>query len=54
MSQPTSEPARPRMTVAMKPIGSRPGIRSRPRKPATIPRMMAPMMPPMVLVLSQR
>src|ERR671929_164022 len=44
MKNPTSAPARPRRTVAKKPIGSRPGISSRPRNPATMPRMIAPIM----------
>src|ERR687886_274160 len=44
MNQPTNAPARPSRTVAKKPIGSRPGMSRRPRNPATMPRMMAPIM----------
>src|SRR3954452_20866030 len=44
MKKPTRAPARPRSTVAKKPIGSRPGMSRRPRNPATMPRMIAPIM----------
>src|SRR3954454_13750745 len=44
MKKPTSAPARPSSTVAKNPMGSRPGMSSRPRKPATMPRMIAPIM----------
>jgi hypothetical protein len=44
MNQPTTAPARPSSTVAKKPIGSLPGISKRPMKPATMPRMIAPIM----------